>query len=277
MLRALIVLTLAAPAPSRASDPRDRFFYPDDTEPVKPLAGKLVGNILQDQKEIWTSPFHMHGNSAKWWIVLGAATAALIATDQHTITTFENAPTQVRVGNDISKLGSAYTVIPMVAGFYAIGALVDDAKARETGFLGVEALLDGVIVQSVIKPIAGRSRPNAAHDKQEWFEGGASFPSGHSIAAWSLASVVAHEYSDKKWVPFVAYGLATVVSSARFTAQQHYASDILAGGAIGWFIGRYVYQTHQDHAPHYERLHPRITPIVSPASATYGVGLAFGQ
>jgi membrane-associated phospholipid phosphatase len=218
----------------------------------------------------------MNRNSAKWWLVMGAATAALIATDKHTINTFENAPTQVRWGNHISNIGAVYTVIPVVAGFYVAGTVVDDPKARETGVLGVEALLDGLILQEVLKPIAGRNRPNAPHDKQEWFEGGASFPSGHAIESWALASVVAHEYSDRKWVPFVAYGLATIVGTARFTAQQHYASDILAGGAMGWFLGRYVYQTHQDHARHTRRLTPRIAPLIQPSAGTYGLALTLG-
>ena len=39
-------------------------------------------------------------------------------------------------------------------------------------------------------------------------------------------------------MPYVAYGLASVVSAARFTAQKHYASDIVAGAAMVWFIGR---------------------------------------
>jgi membrane-associated phospholipid phosphatase len=263
------------PNPDGTEDSRDRVFYPGDTEHVKPLARKLGGNVLLDQKEIWTSPFRMNGNSAKWWIVMGAATAALVATDKHTIGVFENAPTQVNWGNNISKVGAVYTVIPVVAGFYAAGAIVDDAKARETGVLGAEALLDGLIVQEVLKPIAGRNRPNAPREKQEWFDGGASFPSGHSIEAWALASVVAHEYVHKKWVPVVAYGLATLVSSARFAAQQHYASDILAGGAIGWFTGTYVYHTHEDHAIHRHGPMPRISPILTPSTGTYGVGLTF--
>ena len=209
--------------------------------------GQLPGHVLLDQKAIWTSPLHMDGNAAKWWIALGAATAALVASDRHTIGTFENGPTQIRAGNDISKIGAAYTVTSIAAGMYALGIVTHNKKARETGLLGGEALLDGLIVQGVLKPLAGRSRPNAQHDKQEWFEGGASFPSGHTIAAWSLASVVAHRYGQKKWVPVVAYGLATTVGLARFTAQQHYASDILAGGAIGWFIGRYVCRVDRQH------------------------------
>src|ERR1043166_9554393 len=47
----------AAPPPQ---DARDRIFYPGDTERLKPLARKLAGNVLLDQKEIWTYPFRMH-------------------------------------------------------------------------------------------------------------------------------------------------------------------------------------------------------------------------
>src|SRR5580700_9349345 len=134
MRRTLLPLTcLALSATCRAADPPDTFAN---------LPRKLTVDVLQDQKQIWTSPFRMNGNSAKWWIAMGAATAALVATDSHTITTFENGPTQVRVGNDVSKIAAVYTVIPVVAGFYTIGALTKNPKARETGFLGGEALID---------------------------------------------------------------------------------------------------------------------------------------
>jgi hypothetical protein len=43
--------------PASSLDRRDRIFYPGDTERLKPLAQKLVLNVLLDQKEIFTSPF----------------------------------------------------------------------------------------------------------------------------------------------------------------------------------------------------------------------------
>lgn len=239
------------------------------------LGRKLTLNILGDQKTIWTSPFHANRKNAKYWLIFGAATAALIATDHRSSTALENAPTQVRWGNNISNVGAVYTVVPIAAGFYLGGAFTDNAKARETGVLGAEALLDGLIVQSVLKPIAGRNRPNSGTDSHEWFDGGASFPSGHSIESWALASVIAHEYSDRKWVPFVAYGLAGVVGAARFTAQQHYASDILAGGAIGWFIGHYVVEAHGEHVGH--GFKHKLAPILSPSSRTYGLAVTLAR
>jgi hypothetical protein len=37
--------------PNPFHDRRDRIYYPGDTEQVKPLVTKLVGNVLLDQKE----------------------------------------------------------------------------------------------------------------------------------------------------------------------------------------------------------------------------------
>jgi membrane-associated phospholipid phosphatase len=270
-----------AKLPNPFGDPRDRIYYPGDTERAKPLAKKLVANILLDQKEIWLSPLHMRKQDAKWWLGFGAVTGALIATDHETSTALENSPGQVRWGDRVSNIGAAYTLIPITAGFYATGVLADNAQARETGVLGAEALLDSLIVQTVLKPIAGRIRPDSTTgERGQFFDGGDSFPSGHAIESWALASVIAHEYKRRggKWVPYVAYGLATVVSTARFTAQKHYASDIVAGAAMGWFIGRYVYQTHEDHAAHQHAwTHPQIIPSVEPATRSYVMSVRFGM
>jgi hypothetical protein len=270
-----------APAASNPSinpidDPRDRIFYPGDTESLKPLAHKLFSNIILDQKEIWTSPFRMKSSDAKWWIGLGAVTAALVATDNNSSTLLRNSQGQVRWSGRVSQIGASYTLIPLVLGFYGYGVLRDDPKPREVGVLGAEALLDSLIVVQVLKPIAGRNRPDSTTSQGDFFSGGTSFPSGHAIESWSLASVIAHEYRHTKIVPIVAYSLAGIVSASRFAAQKHYASDIVAGAAMGWFIGRYVYQTHMDHAIHRRAwTRPQVVPIVEPGYGTYGLALNF--
>ncbi|HYL39602.1 MAG TPA: phosphatase PAP2 family protein [Bryobacteraceae bacterium] len=259
--------------PNPLRDSRDRVYYPGDSEQLKPLMRKLAGNILLDQKDIWTSPFRMNAQDAPWWIGFTGATAALIATDHQTSTLLENSKGQVAWGNNISNIGASYTLIPLVAGFYGFGVIRDDPKAREVGVLGTEALLDSLIVSSVLKPIAGRNRPDSLQEKGQFFDGGSSFPSGHAIEAWSLASVISYEYGHTKFVPIVACSLAALVSTARFTAQRHFASDIVAGGGMGWFIGRYVWKTHQDHAIHPHGLHAQVIPELEPASRTYAVGV----
>lgn len=266
--------------PNPLEDPRDRIYYPGDTESFKPLFTKLGGNVLLDQKEVWTSPFHMRKKDAKWWIGFGAVTAALVATDHHTINTFENSPGQITWAGRVSDIGAEYTLVPLVAGFYGYGVWRQDAQAREVGVLGAESLIDSLIVVSVLKEVAGRNRPDNPQigERGEFFEGGASFPSGHAIESWALASLIAHEYKKHggRFVPYLAYGLATGVSLSRFAAQRHYASDIVAGGAMGWFIGRYVYDTHETHASHrHAWARPQIGPTIDPLSRTFALTLGF--
>ena len=265
--------TKEVPNPFR--DYRDRIFYPGDTERVRPLMTKLGANVLLDQKEIWTSPFRMRKQDVVWWAGFGAATAALIATDHSTSDVFRNSQGQITWGNRLSRPGASYTLLPVMAGFYGYGVIFNDAKPREVGVLGGEALLDSLIVAAVLKPIAGRNRPAPPDERGHFFEGGDSFPSGHALESWAFASVVAHEYSHQKIVPITAYTLAGMVSLARFAAQRHYASDILAGSAMGWFIGRYVYKTHQDHLMHLQRRVGDIAPMIEPSQRLYGVSISF--
>jgi membrane-associated phospholipid phosphatase len=260
-------------------DRRDLIYYPGDTEHAVPLARKLASNVLLDQKAIWTSPFHMDKEDAIEWAGFGVLTATLIVTDRRTSHLLENSPTQVTWSNNVSKAGAAYTVLPVMSGFYLYGVFADNEKARETGVLGGEALLDGLIVSELLKVAARRNRPNAPKQPGDFFKGGASFPSGHATASFAMASVVAHEYRNRKFVPFVAYGLAALVSAARIGAQQHYASDVVAGGAIGYFIGRYVVNTHEAHAEHHHGIltPSSITPLVQPSTRTFGLAASFGN
>jgi len=238
---------------------------------------KLLKNVLFDQKEIWTSPFRMNGQDAGWWLGFGGLTAALVATDHRTSRVLENSRGQVSWANTVSDIGSAYTLAPLVAGLYGLGLITDDPKLRETGILGAEAMVNSLIVVEVLKPIARRNRPNAGEDNGEFFDHGASFPSGHAISTWSLAAVVSYEYGHTKVVPIVAIALATVVSGARFAAQQHFASDIVAGGAMGWFIGRYVWKAHENPAIHPHLLKASFMPSIQPSSHTYALAVSLAR
>ena len=257
-------------------DRRDRIFYPGDTESIKPLGRKLLLNVLFDQEEIFTSPFHINRHNAATWIVFTAVTGGLIAADHHIADAFENSRGQLRWGGRISNIGASYTLVPLVAGYYGYGVWRDHAKAREIGVLGTESLIDSLIVAGVLKEVFRRSRPSEPESGEFW-EGGTSFPSGHAIQMWSIASLVAHEYPHKKIVGITAYSLASIVSAARIAANKHFASDVVAGGAMGLFIGRYVYQTHMSHLAHkHASLLPAIVPMAQPFQRSYGVTLLFG-
>jgi len=204
-------------------------------------------NVLHDEVAIFTSPFHMNRDNAKWWAIFGTGTAALIATDQKFSNTLPQETRFTEASNWASRVGAGYAIYPLWATFYLFGKLGDNPRARDTGRLGIEALLDADITAGILKLATQRPRPEIKGQSVAFFTGGNAFPSGHSTKAWALARVVSREYSDKKIVPFVAYGLAATVSVARVGGRRHNPSDALAGAAMGFFIGDFVYRHH--HAP----------------------------
>jgi membrane-associated phospholipid phosphatase len=148
----------------------------------------------------------------------------------------------VNVSNTL--LGGEFA-IPV--GLYSVGIFKHDAHARETGMLSGEALADSVVVVEVSKRIFRRERPlynNAAGDFFAPNVGtNGSFPSSHSMLAWTMAGVVAGEYPSK-WVQIGVYSIASGVSLTRVLGQEHFPSDVLVGATVGWLIGHYVFDKH---------------------------------
>jgi len=83
-----------------------------------------------------------------------------------------------------------------------------------------------------------------------------------------MATVIANEYQDHRAVQIAAYGVASAVSVARFTGHKHYLSDVLAGSALGWGVGRYVYSAHHRRAP-------LVSMQFDRGARQYGVGLTW--
>src|SRR6266446_850533 len=188
----------------------------------KPAAQKRVAtgfcvayfaqNLVSDQKMIWTSPLHLHAlnNQDKNWLVpLGVGTLGLLAADQDIMRHFGNTP--MAHSSSFSNYGLA-AMVSGAASLYLRGTITDDAHSRETGFLAGEAAVNGVILGESMKLVFQRPRPNEAHAGR-FGAGGASFPSEHALLAWSIASVIAHEYPGPL-TKLLAYGAATGISDA---------------------------------------------------------------
>jgi len=216
----------------------------EETGVVHPFR-RMPRYILHDQKAIWTSPFHTAKSDIKWWVIFGGATAAAVATDRWTSQNLPNSSGQVSVSTWASRAGSAYSLIPVSAAFYFIGTGWHKDRVRETGLIAFETLIDANIVGELIKLGANRARPLESDGHGHFNDSpnsrlDSSFPSGHALSTFAVASVIAHEY-PKPLVYVVAYGLATTVVAARVGARRHFPGDVVAGGAIGWFLGDYVY------------------------------------
>ena len=104
-----------------------------------------------------------------------------------------------------------------------------------------------IAFRSTFRRIRPMDVPPNGDFKDTWFKtnpnplkSAGSFPSGHTGWAFAIATVVARRHGNHKWVPFVAYGLATVTSLSRFTSPNHFASDAFFGAVLGYSVGRFV-------------------------------------
>lgn len=246
--------------------------------PKPSLEKQFFKNILRDQQAIWTSPFRLRGKDIKWLAPLGAATAGLIATDRRSSAFVSRNGSLPAVSRGFSQVGSFYATGGVAAGLYLIGRGTNNRRMRETGLLAAEALIDSGIVAQALKFTTQRPRPNNDGGRGRFFTGGNSFPSGHATSVWSLATVIAYEYQDRPLVRYGAFAAATAVSLSRYTGRNHFLSDVLIGGAIGYGIGRFVYRKHHvemtksddNPPPKTSKLMPLIIPIYERRAITYG-------
>jgi membrane-associated phospholipid phosphatase len=213
---------------------------------------RIVPNIGSDQKRIWLFPTQVVRGRHIWpALAVVAATGALIASDSHTAPYFRNTTSYNRFNSvftsNATQLGTLLTPVSL----YAAGLIAKDSYARNTALLAGEAVADSEIVTVVAKDIDRRRRPATYpphtsmdeswfEDKGNWIRGHGSFPSGHAIAAFSVATVIARRYPQRRWIPYVAYGLAGVVAFSRVTLSAHYVSDVFLGGALGYSISRFA-------------------------------------
>jgi hypothetical protein len=221
---------------------------PNAPEPQEAVTLRAMPlNFLKDEGAIWSSPARIRGKDFGYLIPLGLVVTGAITTDHQAMSdvvshdaSFNNANT-----NASNVLVAPFIAAPAV--MFAAGHFAGSDHARETGILGGEAILNGLVVEQGMKFIFWRERPTVDGARGKFFQtsvgSDSSFPSSHSVIAWSSAAVLAEEYPSRL-NQIAIYGLATGVSLTRVLGQQHFPSDVLVGSAFGWMIGHYVYKKH---------------------------------
>jgi membrane-associated phospholipid phosphatase len=231
--------TVVAPAPSPEPD-SDR-----------PVSWKLLfHNVMADQKQIWSFPARLaQGHNLLPTAAVLGTTAGLFAADPVEARYFRNTTKfhdfRYIFNGNATAIGMGVTAASM----YAIGRLRKDSKMQKTALLAGEAMADTAIVQTALKDVTMRLRP-IKYPASGWFatsssptsyiRGNGSFPSGHSIEAFAVATIIARRYGNHRWVPYAAYGLASVVGFSRLTLNVHFLSDVFMGGALGYSISRFT-------------------------------------
>ena len=244
-------------SPSSPTSPSAPAVPSSDSQPPapadRPVSWKLlIPNLISDQERIWTFPARL-AQGQNWLptaAVLGAA-AGLVALDPTEASFFRGTSRFNGFNNTFTGNVTLIGTIAAPVSLYAAGLVRKDAKMQGTALLAGEAIADAEILTTVLKDATLRVRPAAipshGNFSDTWFESGGSlvrgsgsFPSGHTIAAFSLATVVARRYGNHRWVPYAAYGMAAVVGFSRLSLSAHFLSDVFVGGALGYSISRFT-------------------------------------
>jgi membrane-associated phospholipid phosphatase len=220
--------------------------------PASPLGiGDALRGAVHDQAAIWGFPVKAaRGSHVKATLPFLAATVALIALDSHDTPYFRTTERFDTFNNDLSgaRTGLGEGLFPVA--LLLVGEVRHDSYTTDSAWLAGEAMLDTETVTEVSKLITRRLRPSDIPPDgdfgRSWsradvrFPSVASFPSGHTGAAFALAGVISARYRDHRWVPWVAYGAATLVGLSRITLQAHFPSDVFVGGVLGGTLGHFV-------------------------------------
>lgn len=217
---------------------------PADTFSESRLDFSLLKNIALDQTAIWTSPAYLRLEDANWLLPFAGILAASLVSDTHVSAALTRSAPLVSRSNTFSNAGLA-AFGGLAGGSYLLGEITADDHRTESGILSGEAALDALGTTTVLQYAFGRQRLSGSSTGGEFWKQGTSFPSDHAAAAWAAASVLAHEYPGPL-TKLLVYGLASGVSFARVTGKDHFPSDVIAGSAVGWFIGQHVYRAHHD-------------------------------
>lgn len=149
--------------------------------------------------------------------------------------TSQTASTFKNLGNNY---GEGITPLILATGLYTGGLVFGSEGIREKGRTLTEAMVYAAITTQTIKMIAGRSRPYTEQGPYDWGHSSwmddrhFSFPSGHTMAAFTISTVMADEtgwMGQTFW-----YGLAGITAYARITSNKHWFSDTITGAWIGF-------------------------------------------
>jgi membrane-associated phospholipid phosphatase len=200
-------------------------------------------------------------------LLLGAfalGTAAVAPIDMRIAARLQDSATQEN--RFLSKTATGFRILGNPGSFitgtglYLIGRVNGNRRVQALGLHSVESIMVANVVGVSIKLLAGRQRPyvdTKAPNSFQLFRGFAgdqfrSFPSGHTITAFAFASTVTRE--SQFWWPHATwyvgtafYGGATLVGLSRIYNNQHWASDAMAGAAIGTLVGLKVVKYTHSH------------------------------
>ncbi len=209
-------------------------------------------SYLTDAGQIAMAPLRWNGKQWAGFAGMAGVTGLAYWQDEAVRDFFQRNRTQT--GEKIAEYAVAplgtYYLIPIVGSMYLYGLAAENADAETAALLSGKAIVLTGAYTILFKFVFQRQRPGDGnppdHNNWNWLGGGFqydAFPSGHTALAFATAATLSTYYHNKWWVGALSYSLAALVGVSRVYTDDHWASDVVAGAALGYSIGRLV--THR--------------------------------
>lgn len=223
---------------------------------------------IEDSYDIYTAPIRFEQRD---WLIAGASaalTGILIAFDEQITDELIRAKDADITGPVIGFADEIESVGHMgkTNRYYFAGLFIGyafDIKPLTTISAQIleTHLIAGGIKNAAILAV-GRRRPHEDEGAYNFWDGGTSFPSGHALNVFQVATILSH-HSRMPSLSVFYYGLAGIIGVQRVSSESHWPSDVFIAGVLGYTAAKAVIKLHENRKT-------AITPMVKPESNAMG-------
>jgi membrane-associated phospholipid phosphatase len=202
-----------------------------------------ASDALEDVKLYFTAPIRW---DEKDWLAFAGSLAAIGVAHEFDSRVRDHFATgsnaALNGGQDKNAVRDALPTVAIIGGTFAYAAFLGDSAGYRESWSLVEAGALSTITGEALSYAAGRERPDGTTSPNRWRAGGDSFPSVHASAAFAVGTVFAESGNDEyRWIRrIIGYGVAGATAYIRVKENVHWASDTVAGAALGIGTARFV-------------------------------------
>lgn len=238
--------------------------------------------VMHDAGTLWKAFLFIGTSPARWesrdvtsaGIVIGS-TAMVSLDDEGTSAGFRSLQSRTadRIESVVRQYGEVWVVAALCGGSYFTGLISGDRWIRETAFLAGTGLLLTAGATQILKFSAGRARPYMLEGPGQFRmlsgdDDHHSFPSGHTAAAFSLSTVLAHRIGNV-WASAGLYTLAALTSLSRVYAGEHWFSDCVFSAMLSTAMTQSLLQWYDARSSPDQQSGFRIAPTLTGFSMVY--------
>ena len=222
-----------------------------DSSQFTSLVLRDVESAFHDAVHVVSAPGRWSSGDWAWVGVTAAATGGGAFADNGLRAMMQRnvSGTADRWANGAVVYGDGWFAVGITAGLYGTGFVIRNQWLRETAVLVGTAVIVSSLATRILKPVIGRGRPyveggNGTFHMMTLNDDYNSFPSGHTVVAFSISSVLAARI-DHPLATVGLYGMACLTALSRVYTDQHWFSDIVFGGIFASAIGRSLVAGHE--------------------------------